>query len=457
MSVLPPDLIQSIAEAGGIHLKEDVAKDLARDVEYRVREILHESKKFMRHARRDKLLPDDINMALKVRNIEPLYGYSSGPLPHFKQMTNITQPTFYLEDPELDLDEIVRSPLPKVPLDVTYTAHWLAIDGVQPATLQNPTPAEIKSIASQQPPSKKLKESSTRTPAATPKSVDEPKLEIVKAVLSKELQLYYDKIIEYLAGTNEDLKKNAIMSISKDPGIQALVPYFIEYIKETITKNLRNLPLLWSMMRFTNAILKNPNIFIEPYLHPILPCILTCLVSKRLSASPAEDHWTLRNFSATLVAFIIKKFGSIYPTLQSRTTKTLLKTLLDPLKSLPTYYGCLIGMEALGPEVVKVLLVPNVKTFGELVSQQALASSNAPTNPDIQDKEKDKCHSAVAGIVARHLRREFPDQSKLAGVPPHLHNAAMEEEFGVFGAAIAAAYQSTVPEVPQETNDMDMS
>lgn len=48
-----------------------------------------------------------------------------------------------MEDEELDLEEIVNGPLPPVPLDVTYTAHWLAIDGVQPAIIQNPSPAGI--------------------------------------------------------------------------------------------------------------------------------------------------------------------------------------------------------------------------------------------------------------------------------------------------------------------------
>lgn len=45
----------------------------------------------------------------------------------------------YLDDAELDLEELVNRPLPAVPLEVTFTAHWLAVEGVQPKIVQNPT------------------------------------------------------------------------------------------------------------------------------------------------------------------------------------------------------------------------------------------------------------------------------------------------------------------------------
>lgn len=64
----------------------------------------------------------------------------------------------FLEDKELDITEIISGPLPKLPLDVTlrgtsisvivlkklseshpvFLAHWLSIDGIQPAVPENP-------------------------------------------------------------------------------------------------------------------------------------------------------------------------------------------------------------------------------------------------------------------------------------------------------------------------------
>lgn len=35
---------------------------------------------------------------------------------------------------------MIEAPLPKAPLDAAVVAHWLAIEGVQPAIPENPLP-----------------------------------------------------------------------------------------------------------------------------------------------------------------------------------------------------------------------------------------------------------------------------------------------------------------------------
>ena len=82
------DSIKVIAETVGIaNLKGEVAEALAADVEYRLRDLVQEALKFMKHGRRETLSTDDINFALRLRSAEPLYGFASGEAPRFCRAT----------------------------------------------------------------------------------------------------------------------------------------------------------------------------------------------------------------------------------------------------------------------------------------------------------------------------------------------------------------------------------
>ena len=133
------DAIKTIAQSVGIaQLKDEVADALAPDVEYRLRDIVQEALKFMSHGRRDTLSTEDINYALRLRNAEPLYGFASQDAPRFCRAGGQAG-VYYLEDPEINLADIISEPLPAVPVEPSFTTHWLAINGVQPTIPQNPT------------------------------------------------------------------------------------------------------------------------------------------------------------------------------------------------------------------------------------------------------------------------------------------------------------------------------
>ncbi|KAJ3039335.1 Transcription initiation factor TFIID subunit 6 [Rhizophlyctis rosea] len=361
MSVFPKETVQSIADTVGVQLKEEVANALVQDVEYRLREIINESKKFMHHSKRSKLLSEDINCALRVRNVEPLYGYTTGSPSTFRIIPQVSQRLYYVDDQEIDLDEVIYGPLPSVPLDITYTGHWLAIEGVQPSIIQNPTPADLKETNT-------LVPRPSGVPASQysdPTSGSEP---LVKQVLTKELQLYYEKITASLLSASEDVRNVAVESVRKDPGIQPLVAYFVQFVAEKVSRNVKDLPNNWSMMRLTRAILDNMNLNVEPYLHQLIPTIITCTISRRLSLHPTEDHHALRRYASALISHICHKYAVAYPSLQPRITKTLLRAFLDPTKGLATRVGALVGLGGLGEQVVEALVRPNLRAFGDGLS-----------------------------------------------------------------------------------------
>ncbi|KAG8365119.1 hypothetical protein BUALT_Bualt18G0071200 [Buddleja alternifolia] len=344
MSIVPKETIEVIAQSIGItNLSPDVLPALAADVEYRVREIMQEAIKCMRHSRRTTLTTDDVDSALGLRNVEPIYGFASGDPLRFKRAAG-HKDLFYIEEKDVDFKEVIEAPLPKAPLDTAVVAHWLAIEGVQPAIPENPPPEALQALSM---PSDNRK--SEYKEDGLPVDIKLP----VKHVLSRELQLYFEKITELTVSRSESpLFKAALASLATDSGLHPLVPYFTFFVADEVSRNLNNFSLLFALMRLIWSLLQNPHIHVEPYLHQLMPSVMTCLVAKRLGNKFSDNHWDLRNFTANLVATICKRFGHVYHNLQPRVTRTLLHAFLDPSKALPQHYGAIQGLAALGSNVV---------------------------------------------------------------------------------------------------------
>ncbi|KAK9461782.1 uncharacterized protein V1516DRAFT_635774 [Lipomyces oligophaga] len=357
----PSDTVKDVAESLGIsNLPDEVSKSLAMDIEYRINEVLEEAKKFMKHSRRSVLTPLDISHAFRVLNVEPLYGYDSNrPVKFREAILGPGQTLYYIEDEEVDFERIINMPLPKVPREVNFTAHWLAIEGVQPSIPQNPLLSETRSSATGQ------------SGAGVAEVEVKP---LVKHALSKELQLYFDRIVAVLTENTPDDEASAIMrnaalsSLGNDPGLHQLIPYFIQFVAEKIRLNLKNTAVLDLMLQVLHRLLSNPTIFIEPYIHSVMPLILTLLVGKRVgdSQTSTKEQYQIRDFAASLLNHVCTKYSDTYHTLKPRVTRTLLKAFMNPNKSPGTHYGALSGLRAMGPEVVRMIVLSNLKDWSAI-------------------------------------------------------------------------------------------
>lgn len=361
MSTVPKESIEVVSQSLGINnIAPEVLPDLASDVEYRLREIMQEAIKCMRHSKRTTLTSEDVDSALSLRNVEPIYGFASGDPLRFKRAAGHND-LYYVRDKDVEFKDVIEAPLSKVPLDTTLVVHWLAIEGVQPAIPEN---APLEAIAVQSDNRKaEYREDGVSVDIKLP----------VKHVLSRELQLYFEKITELAVSRSTSiLFKEALVSLATDSGLHPLAPYFTYFIADEVSRNLNNSYQLIALMRLVWSLLQNPHIHIEPYLHQLMPSVMTCLVAKRLGNKFSDNHWELRNFTACLVALICKRYGHVYHNLQPRVTRTLVHAFLDPTKALPQHFGAIQGLAALGPSAVRLLVLPNLEPYLRLLEPEML-------------------------------------------------------------------------------------
>lgn len=321
------ETLKSFAASKGIsEIDEAVFQLLSQDLEYRIKELAQEATKFMYASHRTKLSIDDINYALISRNIDPLFGYDPTEQLNFKQLNNI----FYVPDEEIELEDFLNKPLPKIPQKPVIQSHWLAIEGVQPQIPQNI-----------------IKDSKKETTSTLQHFIEDVEIKVTtKHVLPKELQMYFDKINTFIRGTEEE-KALALECLENDSGIQQLIPYFIHAFYEfIITNKEEDAKATETIVTMLYGILRNTYIFIDPYLHQIVPAIMTGLLGNGF------DQKT-RSLSMEGIIYLFKRFANVYASLGPRIINLLQKNFLDTTKPEDVRYFSLLTISELKNDILK--------------------------------------------------------------------------------------------------------
>lgn len=247
----------------------------------------------------------DVDHALRVLNIEPLYGHSPHNPPTFRRAlpypsAQAAGTVYFVEDEEIDFDRVLREEKVALPRPAGWTAHWLAVEGVQPLIPENPpaisrerdetdagggaqvngtmakiaggggsgggagpgaTPPPTRGANGTQqfpptPPSPSRHASLPSSAAANANKSKTSQL-LVKQVLSRELQLYYTRLTSTLmpasasasggsaaqqqqAGADEAKKIAALTSLRSDAGLQTLLPYLVKWVGDGVVGLLRD-------------------------------------------------------------------------------------------------------------------------------------------------------------------------------------------------------------------------
>lgn len=281
-TTLSVESIKVIAESIGVGaLPDDAAKELADDVSFKLKQIVQDAAKFMHHAKRQRLSISDVDHSLKVRNIEPQYGFVADDHIPFRFASGGGRELHFIEEKELDLSEVIAAAPPKIPLDVALRAHWLCVDGIQPTVPENPPPLSKEAQAQDSVnPIRKLDQNFSKDVAGKPTTGKIHKLKNVETVhvkqlatheLSVEQQLYYKEITEACVGSDEARRAEALQSLSCDPGLHEMLPRMCTFIAEGVKVNVvqNNLALLIYLMRMVRALLDNPALYLEKYVRQI--------------------------------------------------------------------------------------------------------------------------------------------------------------------------------------------
>lgn len=225
----------------------------------------------------------DIDQALRVLNIEPLYGHTPHNPPTFRRALphahlQAVGPVYFTEDEEIDFDRVLREEKIALPKPVGWKAHWLAVEGVQPLIPENPPaiPRETDPEPSGKPTSPRpMFPPTPPSPSRHNNSSKKQQQQLVKQVLSRELLLYYTRLTSSLLPPtpSEHAKRTAALaSLRHDAGLQPLLPYLVRWVGEGVVSCLkdgaqsesdgRTLEVLLDVI---GALLDNHTLFVEPY------------------------------------------------------------------------------------------------------------------------------------------------------------------------------------------------
>lgn len=210
----------------------------------------------------------------RIAYFQLLYGYNSRDPLRFAKV-QATRDLFYVEDRELEIEQIINEcRLPSAPRQVTFKCHWLAIDGVQPDIPQNP-PKPARKAAGASGDATEGEGAAAQAGLAVARITDEVEVKpAVRHVLTKEQQVFFEKICGAVTGPDANYYHAAINSLRSDKGLHQLMPYFCKFITDRVAEfagQKFNLKILVAMMKMIEALLMNSEIHVDHYVRGLLP------------------------------------------------------------------------------------------------------------------------------------------------------------------------------------------
>ncbi|PSC74770.1 transcription initiation factor TFIID subunit 6-like isoform X1 [Micractinium conductrix] len=355
----------------------------------RTAEMVDTAAKYAFHSKRSVLTVPDLHVAGGASG----HGDAAAAMPQVLRVTDTVDLLCRAEAEVEATNALSVARLPAAPLEVGVTPHWLAINGVQPATVENAQPRRTAAPARGAAAPSPRPAAAQRQPqaGAAAEQQGEAAGGIVASLplkhsMPEELHLYYDVVRRALQAKGGahgcgPLPGHAVAaSLATDPGLQPVLPYLVPLLAEEVSKNLGDARQLHTILSATRGLLSNANLNLIPYIHHLLPAILSCLVARKVGTG--EDHWAVRDEAASLLALVARGSQQHRDELAAALTRVQ-KTLASSLfaDALPTQYGSLVGLTAFGAPVLMTTVVPSLARFSDLFEEgkQTAATLQKPS------------------------------------------------------------------------------
>jgi hypothetical protein len=181
--------------------------------------------------------------------------------------------------------------------------------------------------------------------------------------------------------------------------LQQLVPNLSRFFYQQ-TKNFKkfgnHLYTLQVIVKAVDAMIANPHISLQFHLVQILPTLFSCIVSTQLGDESNDSHWSLRVYTAQVVAFACWRHRLIFPDLVARVVKTYMEALTAD-KSLTTVYGGVQGLLALLNTPSAQQIVSN-ELMSHLILSEMLQIHNR-IESSLHRKDSLICMNGVLSVV----------------------------------------------------------
>jgi transcription initiation factor TFIID subunit 6 len=361
----------------GANLRDDVSVAVAGDAERIVREVVARATSFMRNSYRDTLTSKDIAAALRLRGEGQLaYGHISRDLPvrplEFARVPGASG-LFVMADAIVPLKNVIHAPLPAQPhLPESLLPSWLLFNGTPSSHLSKETTKRLRN-------------------------------------LDQSLDAYYNHFRFLMTSVSDktsmtDELDMAVTSLSRVRAVHTLMPAMLSLIHATVAESAKetgSTAKLFAATRALRAIVNNPQFGFEAYVHNALPALLTCVAGRALGSG---DQAELRRLAANVLREVLALYGP--PLAWVRATKTLLEVLTSDRSELPALYGAIVGLCALGPNVVKIALLPHIPALLQALQRIAKQIDELDQDPEETRHISSSTSASQTEFVAK-LRTEL--------------------------------------------------